>query len=167
MNMLKFLASVFTLLLILVLVGGLGAIYVFSEYGHDLPDYKQLASYDPPTVTRVHAGDGRIIQYDADFKEKGVLWTGKGHLIGGLKFAPDGVLWAFDSQEFRILNVAPSGEQLADPDSMLLVLVHRGLISEPVQEMLRAFLLTPHRPRRYCLIDGQAAYRLLKAHNAL
>ncbi len=62
-----------------------------------------------------HAGDGRIIQYDADFNEKGVLWTGKGHLIGGLKFAPDGVLWAFDSQEFRILNVAPSGQQLADP----------------------------------------------------
>ena len=62
-----------------------------------------------------HAGDGRIIQYDAQFNEKGVLWTGKGHLIGGLKFAPDGVLWAFDSQEFRILNVAPSGETLADP----------------------------------------------------
>ena len=62
-----------------------------------------------------HAGDGRIIQYDADLNEKGVLWTGKGHLIGGLKFAPDGVLWAFDSQEFRVLNVAPSGERLADP----------------------------------------------------
>ena len=62
-----------------------------------------------------HAGDGRIIQYDADLNEKGVLWTGKGHLVGGLKFAPDGVLWAFDSQAFRILNVAPSGEQLADP----------------------------------------------------
>jgi sugar lactone lactonase YvrE len=61
-----------------------------------------------------HAGDGRIIQYDADLNEKGVLWTGKGHLIGGLKFAPDGVLWAFDSQEFRVLNVSPGGQQLPD-----------------------------------------------------
>jgi sugar lactone lactonase YvrE len=62
-----------------------------------------------------HAGDGRIIQYDADLNEKGILWTGKGHLIGGLRFAPDGVLWAFDSQEFRIIKVAPSGEMMPAP----------------------------------------------------
>ena len=62
-----------------------------------------------------HAGDGRILQYDSDLNEKGVLWTGKSHLIGGLNFAPSGVLWAFDSQEFRILNVSPSGQLLPDP----------------------------------------------------
>lgn len=31
------------------------------HYGRDLPDYKQLANYEPPTVTRIHAGDGRLI----------------------------------------------------------------------------------------------------------
>lgn len=61
MNMIRFLASAFTLLLILTVIGGVGVVYVFAEYGRDLPDYKQLASYDPPTVTRVHAGDGRIM----------------------------------------------------------------------------------------------------------
>ena len=34
---------------------------MFYHYGRDLPDYKQLANYDPPTVTRVHAGDGRLL----------------------------------------------------------------------------------------------------------
>ena len=34
---------------------------MFYHYGRDLPDYKQLADYDPPTVTRVHAGDGRLL----------------------------------------------------------------------------------------------------------
>ena len=38
-----------------------GAFYVLYEYGRDLPAYKQLADYKPPTVTRVHAGDGRLL----------------------------------------------------------------------------------------------------------
>jgi penicillin-binding protein 1A len=51
--------------LALVLLGGLiaagGTIYVFWTYGQGLPDYKQLADYQPPVVTRVHAGDGRLM----------------------------------------------------------------------------------------------------------
>lgn len=62
-----------------------------------------------------HAGDGRIIQYDADLKEKGVLWTeGTTHLVGGLKFGPDGNLWAFDSVAYKVLRISPEGEQLPD-----------------------------------------------------
>ena len=30
-------------------------------YGRDLPDYQQLANYDPPVVTRIHAGDGALL----------------------------------------------------------------------------------------------------------
>jgi outer membrane protein assembly factor BamB len=60
-----------------------------------------------------HAGDGRIIQYDSDLNEKGVLWTeGTTHLVGGLKFAPDGTLWAFDSCAFKVIRVSPEGHQL-------------------------------------------------------
>ncbi len=47
--------------MILGLLGGAGVLYVFYYYGRDLPDYTQLADYDPPTVTRVHAGDGRLL----------------------------------------------------------------------------------------------------------
>jgi len=60
-----------------------------------------------------HAGDGRIIQYDADLNEKGVLWTkDTTHLVGGLKFGPDGNLWAFDSQAYTVIRVSPEGKQL-------------------------------------------------------
>jgi len=60
-----------------------------------------------------HAGDGRIIQYDSNLNEKGVLWTeGTTHLIGGLAFAPDGTLWGFDSNSFKVLRVSPQGKQL-------------------------------------------------------
>ena len=60
-----------------------------------------------------HAGDGRIIQYDSNLNEKGVLWTeGTTHLVGGLSFAPDGTLWAFDSNSFAVIRVSPAGKQL-------------------------------------------------------
>lgn len=60
-----------------------------------------------------HAGDGRIIQYDSNLREKGVLWvTGTTHLVGGLAFAPDKTLWAFDSNSFTVVRVSPEGRQL-------------------------------------------------------
>jgi sugar lactone lactonase YvrE len=62
-----------------------------------------------------HAGPGRIIQYDAEFNEKGVLWTeGTSHLVGGLNFGPDGNLWAFDSNAHTVLRVSPEGKQLPE-----------------------------------------------------
>jgi sugar lactone lactonase YvrE len=62
-----------------------------------------------------HAGDGRIIQYDSDLNEKGVLWTkGTTHLVGGLQFGPDGNLWAFDSNAHRVLRISPEGKQLPE-----------------------------------------------------
>mgnify|MGYP003683350795 CR=1 FL=1 len=62
-----------------------------------------------------HAGPGRIIQYDADFNEKGILWTeGTSHLVGGLNFGPDGNLWAFDSNAHSVLRISPEGKQLPE-----------------------------------------------------
>ena len=62
-----------------------------------------------------HAGPGRIIQYDSDLNEKGVLWTeGTTHLVGGLKFGPDGNLWAFDSNAHCVLRISPEGKQLPE-----------------------------------------------------
>jgi penicillin-binding protein 1A len=56
-------------LLRLILFVGIGALfagggiiaYLVHKYGRDLPDYQQLASHEPAMVTRVHAGDGRIL----------------------------------------------------------------------------------------------------------
>ena len=42
------------------IVAGGGALAVHF-YGRDLPDHSQLAAYDPPVVTRLHAGDGRLL----------------------------------------------------------------------------------------------------------
>ncbi len=43
-----------------VLAAGSG-FFVFYKFGQGLPDYRQLADYNPPIMTRIHAGDGRLL----------------------------------------------------------------------------------------------------------
>jgi penicillin-binding protein 1A len=38
-----------------------GAAGVVNYYGRDLPDYESLKDYNPPMVTRLYAGDGRLM----------------------------------------------------------------------------------------------------------
>ena len=40
--------------------------YALWHYGRDLPDYRQLANYEPPIVTRVYAGNGQLLGEFAD-----------------------------------------------------------------------------------------------------
>ncbi len=38
------------------------ALYVFDTYGKDLPNYSSLRTYEPPTMTRVHAANGQLLK---------------------------------------------------------------------------------------------------------
>ena len=57
----RVLAILSLLFLLAVAAAGGGLFYLLYIYGRGLPDYQQLADYQPPTVTRVHAGDGRLL----------------------------------------------------------------------------------------------------------
>lgn len=37
------------------------SVWAIVYYGRDLPDYRQLAEYEPAVVTRIHAGDGSLL----------------------------------------------------------------------------------------------------------
>ena len=51
----------FGLGLFLLLAGAGAGVYLWYHYGQDLPDETALANYVPSIVTRVHAGDGRLL----------------------------------------------------------------------------------------------------------
>src|ERR1051325_1350374 len=53
-----FLFAVGTLVFIVSIAGAAGLFWHFSK---DLPDYSQLQDYEPPVMTRVHAGDGSLV----------------------------------------------------------------------------------------------------------
>src|SRR5947209_1496313 len=51
----------FVCLVRLAVAGGTMVGLTVWYFGRDLPDYQQLAHYEPPITTRVHAGDGRLL----------------------------------------------------------------------------------------------------------
>jgi penicillin-binding protein 1A len=51
--------------------GTFSAVVVYQHYAQDLPDFQQLVDYQPPTVTRIQAGDGRLLAEYA--KEKRIF----------------------------------------------------------------------------------------------
>ncbi|MFO0991959.1 MAG: penicillin-binding protein 1A [Hyphomicrobiales bacterium] len=59
--MLRFLGWLFTCgtVIFLALAGGLA--YVVWQTSKDLPDYTQLAQYEPPVMTRIYASDGSLL----------------------------------------------------------------------------------------------------------
>ncbi len=65
--MVKLLRFLFVCAVILAIAGcGLVGITIWY-FGRDLPDYQQLAHYQPPIMTRVQAGDGRLLaEYAAE-----------------------------------------------------------------------------------------------------
>ncbi len=64
-----------------------------------------------------HRGEGRILQLDRNFVQKGTLYTeGTRYLIVGCTFAPDGTLWAFDVHDHVIVRVTPDGKQMDNLD---------------------------------------------------
>ena len=67
----RFIAMVGVLvsLLFLGLVGAAAAVlWVFWTYGKGLPDYHQLATYEPPVATRIHASNGALLAEHATEK---------------------------------------------------------------------------------------------------
>ena len=61
----RWLGQAFLAMLSIGFLGAIAAIglvfAIFAHYGKDLPDYSQLKNYQPPIITRIYAGDGRLL----------------------------------------------------------------------------------------------------------
>ncbi len=61
------LGSLFAAATLLAIAGTLGVIWALGHVGGGLPDHKRLLAYQPKIVTRIHAGDGRLLaEYAAE-----------------------------------------------------------------------------------------------------
>jgi len=137
MRFLRFLGFLFVLGAVLLVAGGIAGYLVVQHYTADLPDYTQLAKYDPPVVTRVLAGDGRLLAEYAI--EKRVFLP-----IGSI---PKRVISAFLAAEDKSFYTHPGIDILGIVRAGITNLTHMGTDRRPVgastitQQVAKNFLL--------------------------
>lgn len=130
-----FLFATGAILFVLVALAVGGLVYVYSK---DLPDYSALKNYEPPVMTRVHAGDGSIL---AEYSHERRLYLPSNAI-------PDQVKQAFISAEDKNFythhGIDPEGVARA-----AAVLVqgakHMQGASTITQQVAKNFLLTNER----------------------
>ncbi|MHA1151710.1 MAG: penicillin-binding protein 1A, partial [Alphaproteobacteria bacterium] len=135
---LKFLAGFIGTLVFLALLGGAGVLYLFYHYGRDLPDYRQLANYEPPTVTRLHAGDGRLL----------VEYATENRVYVPVKAIPRRVVHAFLAAEDKNFYSHPGVDFLSVARAIVTNVGNIARSKRPVgastitQQVAKNFLLT-------------------------
>ncbi len=58
---LQFFGFLFTWVTLGLFMGFVGLSALFWIYSHDLPNYEQLANYEPPTLSRIYSGQGLVM----------------------------------------------------------------------------------------------------------
>jgi len=134
----RVLAALFAGAIALAIVGLAAAFLLYDHYSQGLPDYRQLANYDPPTVTRVHAGDGRLLAEYAVEKR----------IFVPVDAIPELVKNAFLSAEDKTFYSHPGIDFLGLAKAVWLNLSHLGTDRRPIgastitQQVAKNFLLT-------------------------
>ena len=103
--MIKLVRFLFVCIVLVAMAGGVFVGLTVWYFGRGLPDYQQLAHYEPPIMTRVHGGDGRLL---AEYASERRVFVP----IGAI---PKNVINAFLSSEDKNFN----SHHGVDPISMV------------------------------------------------
>jgi penicillin-binding protein 1A len=138
-RILKVFIKVFVVLGVVLGVLGSGlAVLAYWHFSRDLPDYQQLADYQPAIVTRVHAGDGRLL---AEYAIERRIFVP----IGAM---PPRVIHAFLAAEDKNFYSHPGIDVVSMARAALTDLAHLGSNRRPIgastitQQVAKNFLLT-------------------------
>ena len=122
----------------MAMLGGAGILWIFWTYGKGLPDYQQLANYEPPVVTRVHAGNGALLAEYASEKR----------LFVPVEAIPSRLIQAFISAEDKAFYDHFGVDLRALARAVITNIVNYGSGRRPVgastitQQVTKNFLLT-------------------------
>ncbi|MGB0683759.1 MAG: penicillin-binding protein 1A [Magnetovibrionaceae bacterium] len=142
------------------LVAAGGVFYAFHHFGQDLPDYTELASYEPKVTTRVHAGDGRLL---AEFAVEKRIFV-------PVEAIPQQVINAFLSAEDKAFYEHPGVNVMSIARAMVTNVQNIGkgrrLIgaSTITQQVAKNFLLTNEVSWRRKIKEAILALRIERAY---
>ena len=147
----------FGLLLAFLLLAG---IFIwFKAYGFDIPDYKSLATYEPPVTTRLYAGDGQVMMEYAAEKR---IFVPEDKI-------PEMVKQAFISAEDKHFYSHPGIDILGIVRAVFTNVINyakgKRLVgaSTITQQVAKNFLLTSERSLVRKIKEAVLAYRISRA----
>ena len=157
--MLRVLLTIFGIILIVALAGAGGVVFIFHNYGRDVPEYRQLADYEPPVMTRVYGGDGRLLAEYA--VEKRVFVP--------IKAMPKRVIQVFLAAEDKNFYYHSGIDIMGVVRAALVNVKNIGQSKRPVgastitQQVAKNFLLTNELSWRRKIQEAILAFRIERA----
>lgn len=135
---LKFFGFLFSWIAIGSIMGLLALVAVFTIYGKDLPDYAQLANYEPPTLSRIYSGEGALMD---EFARERRIFT-------PIDEIPDRIKQAFISAEDKNFYEHGGFDPVGIAKAIYEAAAHGGRLrgaSTITQQVMKNFLLTGDR----------------------
>ncbi len=135
-----------------------GAAYIISANSKDLPDYNQLKDYRPPVVTRIYAGDGRLV---AEYAEEKRVFV-------PVESVPDIVKHSFIAAEDKNFYHHSGVDLWAVARAVVSNLKNHGSGKRPVgastitQQVAKNFLLTNEVSYKRKIREAILSYRMEK-----
>lgn len=142
-------------------LGILLLVAVIHSYNKGLPDFSELASYDPPTVTRLYAADGKLMAEYATEKR----------IFVPLKAIPKRVIDAFLSAEdknfYSHTGVDITGMMRAVRNNVINYGQGKSLVggSTITQQVVKNFLLTNEKSLERKVKEAILAVRITQAYS--
>lgn len=161
--MIKLLGNLFTTIVTLTCLGILiamaGVFYLIFHYSTDLPNYEQLAEYNPPVTTRLYASDGTLLSEYA--KEKRIFVP--------IEAIPERIKHAFIAAEDQNFYDHPGIDVFsvirAAIQNMMNLGQNKSLVggSTITQQVVKNFLLTNERSLKRKIKEAILAFRITQA----
>jgi penicillin-binding protein 1A len=142
-----------------LIVGIFAVAYIVDYYGKDLPDYAALKEYKPPIITRIYAGDGRLM---AEFAQERRVFV-------PIDEIPALVKHAFIAAEDKNFYKHEGIDFLAIARAMRTNLINIGKgrrqigASTITQQVVKNFLLTNEATYERKIKEAILAYRMERA----
>jgi penicillin-binding protein 1A len=145
--------------MIVAIAGAGGVLFIFHNYGRGLPEYRQLADYEPPVMTRVYGGDGRLLAEYATEKR----------IFVPIKATPKRVIQSFLAAEDKNFYIHPGVDVLSVIRAALTNVRNIGSSNRPVgastitQQVAKNFLLTNEVSWKRKIKEAILAFRIERA----
>jgi penicillin-binding protein 1A len=154
----QFFLALLSLGFLAAIIAIIAAAMVFAHFTKDLPDYTQLKNYEPPIVTRIYAGDGRLL---AEYAQERRVFV-------PIEVIPDMVKHAFLAAEDQNFYTHPGVDMTAIARAVVTNYLNRGSgrlsgASTITQQVAKNFLLSNERTYARKIKEAILAVRIEEA----